>query len=150
MLDLELIYHWSTATSRTISEDLSIQEFWRSSAVRLGLRRDHVMRGILALSALHLAQLCPSREADFLHRSVSHHEHAARRAMTLMPRVESTNDQELTDSLFLFSVLTMYYGQSFLSLFSYLSYDAHATTPKLTNPPQPSPTRKTPAAPSSS
>ncbi|KAL2757302.1 hypothetical protein ACRALDRAFT_1067922 [Sodiomyces alcalophilus JCM 7366] len=110
MLDLELIYHWSTATSRTITEDPSIQEFWRSNAVRLALRRDHVMRGILALSALHLAQLCPSREADFLHRSVHHHEHAARRAMTLMPLVESTHDQELADSLFLFSVLTMYYA----------------------------------------
>ncbi|ROT37148.1 hypothetical protein SODALDRAFT_189370 [Sodiomyces alkalinus F11] len=130
MLDLELLYHWSTTTSRTITEDPFIQEFWRSNAVQLALRRDHVMRGILALSALHLAQLCPSREAEFLHRSVVHHEGAARRAMTLMPLVESTQDQELADSLFVFSVLTMYYGQSPVSPLLSSSLLPQLNTPK--------------------
>lgn len=55
--DLELLHHFSTSTYLTVSNIPSEQEIWKTKLVRIGFRHKFLLRGILALSALHLGHL---------------------------------------------------------------------------------------------
>ncbi|KAG4427924.1 hypothetical protein IFR05_016595 [Cadophora sp. M221] len=55
--DLELLHHFSTSTYLTMSNIPSKQEIWRTNLVRIGFRHKFLLRGIFALSTLHLGHL---------------------------------------------------------------------------------------------
>ncbi|KAM0277813.1 hypothetical protein ACHAQH_005517 [Verticillium albo-atrum] len=115
MLDLELMFHWSTETCTTLTRDPTINKFWQINVPKIGFRCDYVMRSMLSLAALHMAYVCPAREAELLERSVRHHEVASRGVASVMTSVEQVSragDQQLADDLFLFSILTMFYAMS--------------------------------------
>ncbi len=65
------------------------------------------MRSVLAVSALHLAHYRPSRRSIYLPKAVEHHETASHKAVTLMADVNREN----CESLWLFSILTLFYGE---------------------------------------
>ncbi|RXG43812.1 hypothetical protein VDGE_02871 [Verticillium dahliae] len=115
MLDLELMFHWSTETCTTLTRDPTVNKFWQINVPKIGFRCDYVMRSMLSLAALHMAYVCPSREAELLERSVRHHEVATRGVAAVVTSVEQVSragDQQLADDLFLFSILTMFYAMS--------------------------------------
>jgi hypothetical protein len=55
LLDLELIHQYCTRTYMTISSRLSTHAIWRDAVFREGLRHEFVLRGIMAIAALHKA-----------------------------------------------------------------------------------------------
>lgn len=66
------------------------------------------MRTILALSALHLAHNRPAQREFYQAQALSHHQLASRKAMGLLSNATADN----SENLFLFSILTMFFGKS--------------------------------------
>lgn len=67
----ELLHHYSIHTSRSMSRNLgpSKQEIWAVSIPQLALGHDWLMHSMLAISALHLLSLQPSRKAELITRA---------------------------------------------------------------------------------
>ncbi|KAK3989111.1 putative transcription factor [Cladorrhinum sp. PSN332] len=109
LLELELLHNFTTRTYSTLAADPSICEFWRVSVVDLGLQCDYIMRAVLALSALHLAYHRPERRDYYTAQGILLHQKASRAAMSFMtPEVKK--DKDASASLFLFSMLTVYFA----------------------------------------
>jgi hypothetical protein len=101
LLDLELLHNFSTATCYTIHSDPMQKTIWRIAVPRLGFSYDFVMRGILALSALHLAYLQPEKKDFYLSQALMHHGTGLRIATAILPHVT----QENCSALYIFSAL---------------------------------------------
>lgn len=77
--------------------------------VKIGLACDFVMQALLSLAALHLADQNPQRKPQLLPYALSLYSRAAagaRRAMEIEQK-----EADMVDNLFMFSVLTMFYGK---------------------------------------
>lgn len=107
-VDLELIHNFTTSVYETLSTDPVVRCMWRVSVVRLALRCEYVMRALLSVSALHLAHRVPERKEALVSRALQYHRLASREAMELM----SSLDEKNTENLLLFSLLTIFFGQS--------------------------------------
>jgi hypothetical protein len=75
------------------------------------------MRAVLAVSALHLAYHRPDRRDFYLEEGILLHQKAARSAMRVMA-IGDKMDKDQAASLFLFSMLTIFFGTT-----------THPTTP---------------------
>ncbi|RYP14063.1 hypothetical protein DL765_006597 [Monosporascus sp. GIB2] len=106
LADLELLHNFTTATYATLSESPILREFYRSTSVQLGLGCGYIMRVVLAVSGLHLAHYRPQKRDYYQALAITHHRIASRDAMDLMNEVTP----ETAHSLFLFSVLTIYFA----------------------------------------
>ncbi|KAL2069764.1 hypothetical protein VTL71DRAFT_14443 [Oculimacula yallundae] len=67
----ELLQHYSIYTARAMSQNLSAskQEIWRIAIPHMALSHEWLMHGMLAVSALHLLSLQPSRKAELVKRA---------------------------------------------------------------------------------
>ena len=54
MMNLELLYHFTTVTYKTLSTDDTVREVWRLVIPRIAFSFSFVMHALLAFSALHL------------------------------------------------------------------------------------------------
>lgn len=79
---------------------------WKTDIVRLGTKCDYVMRAILAVSALHIAQHRPEKRDYYVAHGVLHHQIASRTAIRLMREPNEAN----FEALWVFSILTIYFG----------------------------------------
>ncbi|KAK2875589.1 hypothetical protein FQN49_001594 [Arthroderma sp. PD_2] len=72
--DLELLHHYTTFTYKTLPSGAAgaHHELWQVQVVRLGFEHEFLLRGILAVSALHLACLNPSRQEELALRASAH------------------------------------------------------------------------------
>jgi hypothetical protein len=109
LLELELLHNFTTKTYTTLTADSSVWEFWRDDVVQLGLTCDYIMRAVLAVSALHLAYHRPDRRDFYVEEGIILHQKAARSAMRVMAAGDKI-DKDQAASLFLFSMLTMFFG----------------------------------------
>lgn len=107
-LDLELMHHWSTSTFDTVAVDPNIRQFWRKNVVQIGFGCDFVMKAILSVAALHIAQLQPYRRPRMLPYAWTLYSSASESARGCMGK-DSRNPDEM-DNLFTFSMLTMIYS----------------------------------------
>lgn len=80
MQALELLHNFTTRTFATLPDSIIIQDFYRQSAVQLGLRCDYIMRAVLAVSALHLAYHRPEMRDHYRALAMTHHQVASREA----------------------------------------------------------------------
>ncbi|KAI8961026.1 hypothetical protein F5Y11DRAFT_358003 [Daldinia sp. FL1419] len=103
-LDLELLHHFTTSTCFTFSTEPMVRNFWRVNAPRMGFSFEYVLRGILSLSALHLARFKPQRRDVLVEQAMVHHNASSSIALTVL------NDITPDDSvpIFFFSMLTTY------------------------------------------
>ncbi|TDZ65256.1 hypothetical protein CTRI78_v003574 [Colletotrichum trifolii] len=125
-VDLELMHNFTTSVYLTLSTDPLVRQMWRVSVVGLALRCDYVMRTLLSISALHLAHQQPGRKEALVAKALSYHRIASRQAMGLM----SGLDEENAEKLFLFSLLTIFFGKSSsLSMSSWPLLVAHTRQP---------------------
>lgn len=85
----------------------AIREFYRVSVVQVGFTCDYIMRALLAVSSLHLAHFRPHMREHYQSVAIVHYQAASRTAIPLIPEVSDDTAQ----LLFLFSVLTTYYGE---------------------------------------
>ncbi|KAL2126451.1 hypothetical protein VTI74DRAFT_884 [Chaetomium olivicolor] len=109
LLELELLHNFATKTYTTLTADPMIWEFWRDDVVQLGLSCDHIMRAVLAVSALHLAYHRPDRRNFYVEEGILLHQKASRSAMRVMGSGEKI-DKDQAASLFVFSMLTMFFA----------------------------------------
>lgn len=80
MQTLELLHNFTTRTFATLSDSTIIRDFYRQSAVQLGLRCDYIMRAVLAVSSLHLAYHRPEMRDHYRSLAMTHHQVASREA----------------------------------------------------------------------
>ncbi|KAH8674282.1 hypothetical protein BX600DRAFT_227643 [Xylariales sp. PMI_506] len=111
LADLELLHNFTTMTYATMSEDPTVREFYRISLVQVGLSRDYIMQAVLAISSLHLAHHRHGASDHYQSLAMSHHERASRAALDLVVPDLSPDDAQI---LFLFSVLTTFYGKNYI------------------------------------
>ncbi|OLN87849.1 hypothetical protein CCHL11_00548, partial [Colletotrichum chlorophyti] len=106
LVDLELMHNFTTFAYTTLSTDPVVRQMWKVPVVRLALECDYVMRALLSVSALHLAHNRPERRDFFISRALTYHQMASRTAMGLMGAL----DDENSEKLYLFSVLTIFFA----------------------------------------
>ncbi|KAL1989058.1 hypothetical protein VTN96DRAFT_5821 [Rasamsonia emersonii] len=106
LLDLELLHHYSTSTSYTLSRHPALQTVWRVRAPQIGFSSDFVLRGILAIAALHIAHLRPLDKEIYVSQAQVHHEAALQTVAPILPAVMDEN----CTALLLFSSLTCFFS----------------------------------------
>lgn len=108
IVELELLHHFTFHTYSTLTRETAVQEFWRTTAVQVGLKCDYIMQALLAVSALHLAYQTPDKRDLYIGRGVKLHRKASRSAVRFMDKTDINTDEAI--NLFLFSSLTMLFG----------------------------------------
>ncbi|KAK2795524.1 hypothetical protein FQN52_005291 [Onygenales sp. PD_12] len=74
--DLELMHHYTSEVSKTLSERREVQDVWRITFPQTAYSCEFLMHGILAFSALHLSFIKAQRINDYIDYS-AHHLHCA-------------------------------------------------------------------------
>ena len=73
--------------------------------LRLGFENDYVMRGILAISALHLAYFRPLRREFYLAQAVAQHEAGLHQATGILSNITEHN----CNALYIFTAISCIY-----------------------------------------
>lgn len=102
MLDLELLHNFTNSTCNTFHSDPILKTLWRINIPQLAFSCDFVMRGMLALSALHLAYFRPERQEFLLSHAMLQHEVGLREATSILSDVTDEN----CTYIYIFSVMT--------------------------------------------
>jgi hypothetical protein len=102
LLDLELLHNFSTSTCYTLHSDPALKTLWRINVPQLGFQYDFVMRGILALSALHLAYYRPEKRDLFIAQAKAQTQAGLRAATSMLMNIT----QENCSAVWIFSALT--------------------------------------------
>ncbi|KAI9900226.1 hypothetical protein N3K66_004488 [Trichothecium roseum] len=116
LMDLELMHNFTCATYSTLTSDPLVRGVWKTSLVRRAGGCDYLMRAVLAVSAMHLAHQQQHRggkaaeeRGRYLSYGYRQHRVASKRAVAVMMGAERLGPEE-AESLWLFSVLTMYFA----------------------------------------
>lgn len=104
--DLELLHHYTTSACLTFSADPMVRNFWRVNVPQMGFNTPYILKGILSLSALHLANARPERKDFYLAAALSQHNAAVSLVSRLIMEITAENCVEL----FLFSSITNYFA----------------------------------------
>lgn len=120
VFDMELLHHYMTATCYTLSRAPAVQAVWRDQIPRIAFTMPPVLHTLLAISALHLARLDPSKRASCIAQAQMHHNTAILSVVPIVPSLALDNSA----ALFLFASLTCIFacakppgGTDFLVLF---------------------------------
>lgn len=81
---------------------------WQTTVCEVGFSHEFVLRGILAIAALHLAHLRPSRKEFYIVRGIMHHQLGLRIATSLLP----TMNEENCTPLCVFSALAVMFAMA--------------------------------------
>lgn len=104
--DLELLHHYTTSACLTFSADPMVRNFWRVNVPQMGFNTPYILKGMLSLSALHLAKFRPERKDFYLAAALSQHNAAVSLVSRLILEITAENCVEL----FLFSSITNYFA----------------------------------------
>ncbi|TVY78578.1 Sterol uptake control protein [Lachnellula suecica] len=104
MLDLELLHNFSTSTCLTLHTNPSLRALWKVNVPRVGFSHDFVMRGILAVSALHMAHFVPEKKDFYVSQALIHHQSGLRVATSMLSNINDDN----CSALYIFSALTLF------------------------------------------
>ena len=104
--ELELLHHFITETCMTLSDRSESHHLWRVVVPQIAFEHHYLMRGILAISALHLCTLRAEKHDQYARIAVQQQDEALRifRKKMLDP------DEALCDSFFAMSSLIVVYG----------------------------------------
>lgn len=106
MGDLELLHQFATETCYTMSNRSESHDLWRVTVCKEGLHHDFLMRGILAIAALHLSHLRPDQASDYQNIANSHQDKALSVFRMNVPNVTDAN----CHAFFALSSLIVVYG----------------------------------------
>ena len=97
--DLELLHHYTTVTYKTLPSGAAPDqhELWQIQVVQLGFQHEFLLRGILAVSALHLIHLHPERQ-EILGIKASNHQ-----SIALQSFQEALNQVDPSNSVAIFA-----------------------------------------------
>ncbi|KAL1637505.1 hypothetical protein SLS56_000643 [Neofusicoccum ribis] len=104
VVDLELMFNFVTSTSHTMSSIPEIRNLWRLEVPRIAFRHEFVLRALLAVSAMHMAQWKADPEVrDFyIERALAQHRLGLREPMEMLQNLTPENSA----ALFVFAILT--------------------------------------------
>ena len=131
MENLELFHHFTTVTCATLSDRPASHRLWRIEAPQVALQHDFFMRGILAISALHLAWLRPDKQDHFSHVAARQQDAALSSFRSIMSSIGESN----CDAFFGLSSLIVVYGfaspkaSDSLGMFNYSGQDSDEWLP---------------------
>ncbi|KAL9004357.1 MAG: hypothetical protein Q9188_002829 [Gyalolechia gomerana] len=91
MGDLELLHQFVTETCYTTSNRPDSHDLWRIVVPKEGFSHDFLMRGVLAVAALHLSHLRPDQAAHYQHIAHSHQDRALGRFQAAMNTMTESN-----------------------------------------------------------
>ena len=121
MEELELLHHFTTETCFTLSDRRESHELWRVNAPREAFHHDFLMRGILAISALHLSYLKPGLHDHYSRIAIRQQDAALSSFRSIMSKMDESN----CSAFFALSSLIVVYGfespknSDSLGMFSY-------------------------------
>ncbi|KAI9730417.1 MAG: hypothetical protein M1834_005927 [Cirrosporium novae-zelandiae] len=101
--DLKLLHHFSIATYATLDTVVAQQRIWQEDVIQMGFQYPFVLRGILAISALHLATLSSTLSTDLLIQASTQHNRALGDFRTTLININESN----CTPLFAISCLTV-------------------------------------------
>ncbi|KAJ9603474.1 hypothetical protein H2200_012252 [Cladophialophora chaetospira] len=101
--DLRLMHHFTSVVALDLAnaQTPEAQALWQVHAVKLGFKHDFLLRGILAVSAFHLAYLYPDRKAEYELIGTRHQSLGLTSFQETLAHVDETN----CHALFAFSCL---------------------------------------------
>lgn len=102
-----MLHNFTSSTYTTLTSDPVIRNIWRTAVLRKAVGCEFVMRTLLAVSGLHIAQHRPEQRHHYISHAASHHKAASRTAIGLMSDLLPQH----RENLWIFSVLTMYFGK---------------------------------------
>ncbi|KAL1955589.1 hypothetical protein VTO42DRAFT_8392 [Malbranchea cinnamomea] len=93
LADLELLHHYTTSTYKTLPSGAAPDqhELWQIQVVQVGFQHEFLLRGILAVSALHLAYLRPMRREALTLQASTHQSIAIQLFHEALNRVSTSN-----------------------------------------------------------
>lgn len=106
MTDLCLITNFTTLTVNTLVGDKNVQALFRGAVISRALKEPYLMRGILAVSAIHLSHFRPKQREHFLSVAATHHQAATQLVIPLLNQVTAQS----RDNLYLFTTFTLFFG----------------------------------------
>ncbi|PGH26401.1 hypothetical protein AJ80_01899 [Polytolypa hystricis UAMH7299] len=91
--DLELLHHYTTVTFKTLPSGAGPDQhgLWQNQVVQLGFQHEFLLRGILAVSALHMFYLSPNRQDSLAVRASNHQSIAVESFREALNRVDPSN-----------------------------------------------------------
>ena len=97
--DLELLHHFTTQTCYSFSDKQPSQQLWQNVIPQIAFSHPFLMRGLLAVSALHLAHLRPEEARHFEIKAMTHQTAALGPFQELMKALSPSN----CDAIFAFA-----------------------------------------------
>lgn len=91
MGDLELLHHFTTETCFTLSDQPQSHRLWQIAVPQEAFRHDFLMRGLLAVAALHLAHLRPEKQEGYRQVAVQHQHLALSSFRLVMSKMDQSN-----------------------------------------------------------
>jgi len=131
MEDLELLHHFTTETCYTLSDRPESHKLWRFNAPQVAFQHHFLMRGILAISALHLSCLRPDKQNHYAQVAIKHQDAALGSFRAIMSNMDESN----SDAFFALSSLIVVYGfespksSDGLGMFNYNGQDSDEWLP---------------------
>ncbi|KAJ5350980.1 hypothetical protein N7541_008707 [Penicillium brevicompactum] len=103
--DMRLLHHFTSSTSKTLSDDPEAHETWATTVVQIAFTQSFLLQGILALAALHMASLKPDEKEYFSILAASKQDAALKDFRHQLENITTQN----CDAIFAFSFLAEYY-----------------------------------------
>ncbi|KAH6653315.1 putative C6 transcription factor [Truncatella angustata] len=104
--DLELLHHYTTSACLTFSTEPMVRNFWRVNVPQMGFTTPYILKGMLSLSALHLAKFRPDRKDFYVAQAFLHHNAAVNMVSPIITKITVEN----CVPVFLFSTITNYFA----------------------------------------
>ncbi|KAM0282483.1 hypothetical protein ACHAQH_002997 [Verticillium albo-atrum] len=93
--DLGLLHHWTYSTSKNIFGDPKLDPLWQVTIPEIAAQHDFLMRGILCLSALHLAHEKKLMRSSFIREAAAHHNVAIQGFNQAISEMTESNSEAL-------------------------------------------------------
>ncbi|PVI00572.1 hypothetical protein DM02DRAFT_671889 [Periconia macrospinosa] len=89
--EIELIYHWTAATAKTLSLQDPGAKFWQTNVTETALTHYYLLHLIFAITALHLAYCRPSRHEEYTAKANQHYDKALPAVTSELSRLNHDN-----------------------------------------------------------
>jgi hypothetical protein len=107
-----LLHHFTTKTYATLDTVVAQQYIWQDSVIQIGFQYPFVLRGVLAIAAVHLAMLNPASSVDFIVQASTLYN---RGLLDFRNVLRNVNEENCTP-IFAFSCLTVIHAFSFVQV----------------------------------
>ena len=131
MAELELLHHFTTETCYTLSDRPESHELWRITVPQVAFQHDFLMRGILAISSLHLSCLRAEKQTHWGHLAAKQQDAALSSFRKIMTNMDESN----CDAFLALASLIVVYGfespksSDSLGMFNYKGQDSDEWLP---------------------